>query len=142
MVFAVDAEGVEQGFHVDRQGELIVLFENVLDQRLAFAGTAGVEFQQAVTAGMQFGFQAFALAAGIGHQGFPGLAFATFEQRQQARAELVLQGVAGRAGVEEGVEAFVVPLEQALLRAVLQVRDMQLDGVLLADTVEAADALF
>ncbi len=36
----------------------------------------------------------------------------------------------------------MVPLEQALLRAALQVRDVQLDGVLLADPVKAADALF
>ena len=35
----------------------------------------------------------------------------------------------------------MVPLEQALLRAVLQVRDVQLDRVFLADPVETADAL-
>ena len=57
------------------------------------------------------------------------------------RAELVLQGVAGGAGIEEGVQRLVVPLEQALLGAVLQVRYVQLDGVSLADPVEAADAL-
>ncbi|MNF69373.1 hypothetical protein D3C84_512530 [compost metagenome] len=65
-----------------------------------------------------------------------------FEQRQQARAELVLQGVAGRAGVEECVQRFVVPLEQALLRAGFQVRYVQLDDVLLADPVQTTDALF
>ncbi len=54
MVFAVDAEGVEQGFHIDRQGELVVLFKDGLDQRIAFAGAAGIEFQQAVAASMQF----------------------------------------------------------------------------------------
>ena len=32
------------------------------------------------------------------------------KQRQQAWAELVLQGVAGRAGIEEGIQRFVVPL--------------------------------
>ena len=40
MVFAVDAEGVEQLLHIDRQGELVVLLENRLDQRLALTGTA------------------------------------------------------------------------------------------------------
>jgi hypothetical protein len=71
MVFAVDAEGVEQGFHVDRQGELVVLFKDRLDQRIAFASAAGVEFQQAVAAGVQFGFQTLALGAGFVDQGLP-----------------------------------------------------------------------
>ncbi len=58
VVLAVDAEGVEQGFHVDRQGELVVLLKDRLDQCLALAGAAGVEFQQTVATGVQFGFQA------------------------------------------------------------------------------------
>ena len=142
VVFAVDAKGVEQRFHVDRQGELVVLLEDGFYQRLAFTRAARVQLQQAIAAGVQFGFQALAFVTGVGDQAVPGLAVAAFEQRQQAWAELVLQGVAGRAGVEERVERFVVPLEQAFLRAALQVGDMQLDGVLLADTVQTADTLF
>ncbi|MDT4791933.1 hypothetical protein FQZ97_243870 [compost metagenome] len=53
----------------------------------------------------------------------------------------MLQGVAGGAGVEEGVQRVVIPLEQAFLRTGLQVRDVDLDGVALADAVETADAL-
>ena len=52
MVFAVDTEGVEQCLHINRQSEFVVLFEDCLDQRLAFTGTPGVELQQAVTAGV------------------------------------------------------------------------------------------
>ncbi|MNF91178.1 hypothetical protein D3C84_737710 [compost metagenome] len=52
MVFAVDAEGVEQGFHVDRQGELIVLFKDFFNQRVAFTRATGVQLQQTVTAGV------------------------------------------------------------------------------------------
>ena len=90
---------------------------------------------------MQLRFEGFATGAAFGEQRVPGLVLAAVEQRQQARAELVLQGVAGGAGIEEGVQRLVIPLEQALLGAVLQVRYVQLDGVSLADPVEAADAL-
>jgi hypothetical protein len=44
--------------NVDRQGELIVLLMDVLDQLLAVAGATGVEFQQTVTAAVQLAFQA------------------------------------------------------------------------------------
>jgi len=54
----------------------------------------------------------------------------------------MLQGVAGRAGVEERVQRFVVPLEQALLRAGFQVRHVQFDHMLLADPVQTTDPLF
>jgi len=54
----------------------------------------------------------------------------------------MLQGVAGRAGVEERIQRFVVPLEQALLRAGFQVRHVQFDHMFLADPVQTADPLF
>lgn len=115
VVLTVDAEGVEQGLHVDRQGELVVLLEDGLDQRTAFTAAVGVQLQQAVAAGMHLAFQALALGFGFAQQRTPGVFVGVFQQRQQARAELVLQGVAGGAGGEEGVQRAVVPLEQALL---------------------------
>ncbi len=142
MVFTVDAKRVEQGFHIDRQGELIVLLFDGFDQGLALAAAARVELQQAIASAVQFGFKALTLGAGFVHQHLPGVVVAFVQQGQQARAKLVLQGVAGRAGVEKSVECIVVPLEQTLLRAVLQVRDVQLDDVLLADAVETTDPLF
>ncbi len=142
MVFAVDAKGVEQGFHVDRQGELIVLLKNRLNQRFTFTRTTGVKLQQTVAASVQLLLQTLALNPGFVDQCLPLLIVRRFKQRQQARAELMLQGVAGRAGVEERVQRFVVPLEQALLRAGLKVRHMQFDHVLLADPVQTADTLF
>ena len=141
MVFTVDTERIEQLLHVDRQRELVVLLLDGVHQRLALLATAGVEFQQTVAAGMQLGFQALTLGAGFVDQALEGVVIAIFQQRQQARAELMLQGIAGRAGGQEGVQRFVVPLEQALLRAGFQIGHVQLNSVLLADTVEAADAL-
>ena len=141
MVFAVDAKGVEQGFHVDRQGELIVLLKNRLNQRFPFTRTTGVKLQQTVAASVQLLFQTLALNPGFVDQCLPLVVVRRFKQRQQARAELMLQGVTGRAGVEERVQCFVVPLEQALLRAGLKVRHMQFDHVLLADPVQTADPL-
>jgi len=82
MVFAVDAECVEQGFHVDRQGELVVLFKNVFNQRIAFASAAGVELQQTVTTGMQLLLQALALGTGFVDQGLPLAVVSVFQQRQ------------------------------------------------------------
>ena len=112
MVFAVDAERVEQGFHIDRQGELVVLFEDVLDQRITFPSAAGIEFQQAVATGVQLLLQALALGTRFVDQGLPLAVVGSFQQGQQAWAELMLQGVAGRASVEEGIERFVVPLNR------------------------------
>ena len=135
MVFAVDAVGVEQALHVDRQGEVVVLFLDGLHQRLAFAGAAGVQLEQAVATAVQLRFEGLRDGRGLRRAARPRPCLAAVEQRQ-ARAELVLQGVAGGAGIEEGVQRLVVPLEQALLGAVLQVRYVQLDGVSLADPVE------
>nr|GFA26240.1 hypothetical protein [Tanacetum cinerariifolium] len=142
MIFTVDAERVEQGFHVDRQAELIVLLQNRFNQRVAFAGAAGIELQQAIAAGVQFALQTLAFVAGLGHQRLPIVFVTAFQLRQQARTERMLQRVTSRAGVEERVEGFVIPLEQALLRAGFQIRYVQLDDVFLADPVETTDTLF
>ena len=141
MVFAVDAKGVEQGFHVNRQGELVVLLKDRLNQCFAFARTTGVKLQQAVAASVQFLFETLALNPCFVDQRLPFFIVCGFQQRQQARAELVLQGVAGRAGVEEGIQRFVIPLEQALLRAGLKVWHVNFDDVLLADPVQTANTL-
>ena len=53
----------------------------------------------------------------------------------------MLQSVAGWAGVAEGIQRLVIPLKQPFLRAVLQVWHMQLNGVLLTNAIETADAL-
>ncbi|MNF04809.1 hypothetical protein D3C80_2044060 [compost metagenome] len=81
MVFAVDTEGFEERLHIDGQGELVVLFENVLYQLLTLTGTPGVEFQQTVAAVVHFTFEALALSFGFVHQGVPGIVVAAFEHR-------------------------------------------------------------
>jgi len=91
---------------------------------------------------VQLLLQALALGTGFVDQGLPLAVVGGFQQGHQAWAELMLQGVAGRAGVEEGIERLVVPLEQALLRAGFQVGHVQFDHVFLADPVQAPDALF
>ncbi len=60
---------------------------------------------------------------------------------QQFAAVAVLQGVAGRTSCAEGIQRLVVPLEQVRLRSALQIRDVQLDAVLLTNAVQAPDAL-
>ena len=72
---------------------------------LTFAGAAGIEFQQAVTASVQFGFQAFAFAAGVGHQGIPGLVFAAFEQRLARAGQLAPRDAAAAATILRGALA-------------------------------------
>ena len=42
----------------------------------------------------------------------------------------------------KGTKPVVIPVEHHRLRRVLKVGDMNLDGMLLADTVQAADTLF
>ncbi len=141
MVFAVYTERVEQLLHIDRQGELVVLLLDGFDQRLALFAAAGIEFQQTVATAVKLRFQALALGAGLVDQQLIGVVVTFFQLPQQTLTEAVLQGVAGRAGVEEGVQCLVIPLEQAFLRTGFQIRHVQLDGVLLADAVETADAL-
>ena len=57
-------------------------------------------------------------------------------------AEAAQQFAAIRHHLREGIEAFVMPAQQGLLRAVGDGREMQLHVAALADAVEAADALF
>ena len=99
VVFAVDAKGVEQGFHVDRQGELIVLLKDRLNQCFTFTRTTGVKLQQTVAAGVQLLLQTLTFNPGFVDQCLPLLVVPSFQQWQQTRTELVLQGVTGRAGV-------------------------------------------
>ena len=91
---------------------------------------------------MQLLFKTFAVGTCFVDQRLPLVIVCAFKQRQQARAEAMLQGVTGWAGIEEGVKRFVIPLEQALLWAGFEVRHVQFDDVLLANAVQTANTLF
>ena len=53
----------------------------------------------------------------------------------------VVNGAAGRAGVLEGVEPFMIPAQQHRLSGFLQPGHHNLNIVRLADTIETADTL-
>ena len=55
--------------------------------------------------------------------------------------DAVVDGAAGRAGMFEGIEPFVIPAHQHRLRGLFQVWNVDLDIVRLTDTVETADTL-
>ena len=59
----------------------------------------------------------------------------------QLLAQVQKHLLAGRAGMLEGVQAFVIPAKQYLPRAALDVGHVDVADRVLADTVEPADAL-
>ena len=63
------------------------------------------------------------------------------EQVLEPFAQFRVHAGAGGTGAEEGIEPFVIPREQHRLGGILQPGDVQADGLLLADPVQAADAL-
>ena len=77
--------------------------------------------------------QRLAFVAGALDQRIPAIGTRMIQVLQQFAAVAVLQGVAGRTSCAEGIQRLVVPLEQVRLRSALQIRDVQLDTVLLTD---------
>ena len=143
VVFAVDAEDIEQPLHVHGQLEVVVLPVNGVDHALGIAGMAtGVQLQQAVTTTMQLILQLGTGLDGLVDQLLPFGGRRVVQLAQQRGTEAVLQRVASRCGGAERVQCLVIPFEQVLLRRVFQVGYVQLNGVLLADAVQATDTLF
>ena len=101
-----------------------------------------MDLQQTVAALLQLRLQGIMLLAA----GFDQIVKAVggFRRRKivdQFIVHAVVDGATGRAGMFEGVEPFVIPAHQHRLRGFFQVRNVDLDIVRLADTVETTDTL-
>ena len=112
-------------------------------------GVEGVKFQQTVSALFHFQRKLAAELDGLGDEGVElGLAnlgtagAVVMGEGQEAGFEFFLIVVAAVERGLEGVEAAVIPLDDALLGAASDVGDINADRLGLSDTVEAADALF
>ena len=141
-VVLVDADDIEQVHREGDQAGVVILLFDALRQGLSFLAAVGVDLQQTVAALLQLRFQGvMLLAAGLDQIVKAVGGFRRRKVVDQLVMDAVVNGPSGRAGMLEGVETFVVPAHQHRLRGLFQVRDVDLDIVRLADTVEAADTL-
>ncbi|BBI58961.1 hypothetical protein HSBAA_02670 [Vreelandella sulfidaeris] len=137
---AIDAENIQRSLNIARQGGVFVEFTNSVDDLLGAGGATGVELQQPVAARVVFRQFGAKHRAGFGDDLVKCL---IIQQRvSQGVAKGIKQVVAHPVRRTECVHAFVVPAQQALAGAAFKGWNMQFDGVALADTIQAANALF
>lgn len=116
-VVLVDADDIEQVHREGDQTGVVILLFDALRQRLRFLAAVGVDLQQTVAALLQLRLQGVMLLAA----GFDQIvkAIGGFWRRKivdQFIMDAVVDGTAGRAGMFEGVEPFVIPAHQHRLR--------------------------
>ena len=145
----VNAKVVEHIQQVFLQIRLPLLLLNLADELLRRRGTERIELQQAVPALFEESANGPARGRGplqkvrqllfgcgaIRHGKFQG-------QVVDGAAKLEQQFVAAFEVAFKGIQAFVIPARQDLLRAVREKRDMDLDVFGLSDAIQPSDALF
>ncbi len=142
-VILLNADVVEQLQGEADQCGLVVLFGQLGHQLLSTTATAGVDLQQTIPSLFQLALQGIVFAAGALEQRGQSLGIGDVvgQQGKQLVTHRLEDHAPGRAGLLEGVEAEVIPVLQRLLGRLLQIGDMDLDDVALADTIQTTDAL-
>ena len=134
------AEQVEAGFHEGRQALVPVEVLDAFDQRRAGPRVERGQREQAITAPVHPLGQLFVQARGGVQDGLP-IAVVAGQGRVDAFAHLRIHGRRRRVGVGEAIRAASIPRQPARVAGVGD-RDMDTNGLALADAVEATDALF
>ncbi len=116
-VILVDADDIEQVHREGDQAGIVILLFDALRQSLRFFAAVGVDLQQTVAALFQLRFQRFMLLAAGFDQIVEAIGgFWRGKVVYQLIMDAVVDGTAGRAGMFEGVEPFVIPAHQHRLR--------------------------
>ena len=143
-IILVDADLVE---HLEGEGDhagVVIFGGELVDQLLGGLATAGVDFQQAIATLFQPGLERLVQFAGLGQQGVEGalLAGVGGQQLEQLVTYRFEHRAGRRAGLLECIQTIVIPELQGALGSPFQIGDVDLDGILLTDTVQSADTLF
>ena len=143
VVFVLDAELAEDMIHVLAQFFRALGGGHCGQHDFRARAIEGIQFQQTIAAARQDLFDFDGAGARLLEQGgdrslVTGRRHAGFEWR----TKFAVQGRPCRANMLEGVDTFVQPAHQHGLRGGAETRHMDLDGMPLADAIEAADALF
>ena len=143
-VILIDADLVE---HLEGEGDhagVVIFGGQLVDQLLGGGATAGVDLQQAIAALFQTGLERLVQFAGLDQQGVEGglIAGVGGQQLEQFIAHCFEYRASGRAGLLECVQTIVIPELQGALGGALQIGNVDLDGILLTDTIQSADTLF
>ena len=141
-IVLVDADDIKQVHGEGDQAGVVILFFNAFRKLLGFFSAVGVDLQQTVAALFQLRFQRFMLLAAGFDQVVEAVGiFRRGEIVNQFIMHAVVNGTAGRAGVLERVQTFVIPAHQHRLGGSFQIRNVDLNIVGLADTVKTTDTL-
>lgn len=142
--FDVHTTAVEYRIHVLRQQRIVILRLRLLGQPVGDNRTERVVFEQSVAATVecfvQFPVRRLRIAGQLA-QCF-GLGLALMQRGDELFFDFDKHRLSGRTGFLECIQALVVPVEHHCQRAVFEIRHVDLDGIGLADAIEAADALF
>ncbi len=143
-IVLIDADLVE---HLQSEGDhagVVIFGGQLVDQLLGGFATAGVDFQQAIAALFQPGLERFMQLASLGQKRFQCFLIAGIggQQLEQLIAHRLEHGAGGRTGLLECIQTVVIPELQGTLGGAFQIGDVDLDRVLLADTIETTDTLF
>ena len=112
-VVLVDADNIEQVHGESDQAGVVILFFNAFRKLLGFFSAVGVDLQQTISALFQLRFQRFMLLAAGFDQVVEAVGiFRRGEIVNQFIMHAVVNGTAGRAGVLERVQTFVIPAHQ------------------------------
>ncbi len=141
-IVLVDTDDIKQVHGEADQAGIVILLFDALCQRLGLFAAVGVDLQQTVTALLQLRFQRFVLFA----TGFDQIieAIGVFRRRQvacQLAMYVVVNGTTGRAGMFKRIQTFMEPAHQHGLGGFFQIRNVDLNVVRLANTIQTADTL-
>ena len=142
-VILIDADLVE---HLEGEGDhagVVIFGGQLVDQLLGGSATAGVDLQQAIATLFQPGLERLVQFAGLDQQGVEGalLAGVGGQQLEQLVTYRFEHRAGRRAGLLECIQTIVIPELQGALGSPFQIGNVDLDGILLTDTVQSADTL-
>ena len=116
-VILINTDDIKQVHGEGDQAGIVVLFFNTLSQCQRFFAAVRVDLQQAIATLLQLCFQRVMLFAAGFDQIVKALGIFWFSQvADQIVIDRVIDGTAGRAGVFERIQTFVVPAHQHRLR--------------------------
>lgn len=116
-VILINTNDIKQVHGEGDQAGIIVLFFNTLSQCQRFFTAVRVDLEQTITTLLQLSFQRVMLFATGFDQIVKAIGIFWFSQvADQIVIDRVVDGTAGRAGVFERIQTFVVPAHQHRLR--------------------------
>ena len=142
-VILINTDDIKQVHGKGDQTGVVILLFNTFGKLLSFFAAIGVNFQQAIAALLQLGFQRVMLLTAGFDQVIKAIGvFRLSQEADQIVVYRVIDSTSGWASVFERIQTFVVPAHQHGLRCFFQERHVDLNIMRLTDTVQTTNTLF